>query len=67
MKKPRYQRGLTQADVAAVLRDYPDASKVEAAARRRASIAAGNVPLFRQINHLRHHHNDARMVQVKPQ
>lgn len=36
-------RGLTQPDADAVLRDYPDASKAEAAARMRLDIEGGKV------------------------
>ena len=34
-------RGLTQPDADAVLRDYPDASKAEAAARMRLDVEGG--------------------------
>ena len=36
-------RGLTQPDADAVLLDYPDASKAEAAARMRLDIESGKV------------------------
>ena len=41
-------RGLTQPDADAVLRDYPDASKAEAAARIRLDIEGGKAKPMRR-------------------
>ena len=40
-------RGLTQSDADAALRDYPDASKAEAAARMRIDVDGGKVRAVR--------------------